>query len=176
MNQNKIAYSQVYSFIDSLPIENYIKIPKNVIDYINWHRDYTYKFKYDNSKTVDEQNLSKEARILILNIYLEYFADDNKKQEIMKKLSQNNIDKDTSARLKYNPDDLFKNVYEIESKSVNNQENTLIEYQENFFIKFKRFILNLIHKKRIMKMVQYLLNKIIFSQKQQSGGWIQDFT
>ncbi len=89
MNQNKIAYSQVYSFIDSLPIENYIKIPENVIDYINWHRDYTYKFEYDNSKTVDDQNLSKEARILILNIYLEYFADDDKKQEIMKKLSQN---------------------------------------------------------------------------------------
>ena len=166
MNQNKIAYSQVYSFIDSLPIENYIKIPENVIDYINWHRDYTYKFKYDNSKTVDDQNISKEARILILNIYLEYFADDNKKQEIMKKLSQNSIDKDTSARLKYN----------IESKSVNNQENALIEYQENFFIKFKKFILNLIHKKRIMNMVQYVLNKIIFSKKQQSRGWIQDFT
>lgn len=107
MNQNKIAYSEVYSFIDQLPPNEYYKIPKEVIDYINWHRDYNFDFKFDSSKSIDEQNISKEARALILKLYLDYFANDKEKQIVINTLNKNELKLQEELKKKYNPDNIF---------------------------------------------------------------------
>ena len=88
-NGNRIAYSEVYSFIESLPVHEYKKIPKDVVDYINWHREYNYEFKYDQTKTIDEQNISKEAAAMIIKLYSDYFADEDKKKQINNLIHKN---------------------------------------------------------------------------------------
>ncbi len=108
MDKNKIAYAEVYSFIELLPPSEYNKIPKDIIDYINWNRDYSYNFKYDPTKTVDEQNLSKEARAIILKIYLDYFANTEKKFKIKEILKLNQKKAEQEKKLRYNPENLFK--------------------------------------------------------------------
>ena len=75
VDKNRIAYAEVYSFINSLPIKEYKMIPNRVIDYINWHRDYNYKFNYDCTKRIDEQNFSKEAVAIIMKLFFYFFTD-----------------------------------------------------------------------------------------------------
>ena len=83
MNYNKKSYSEVYSFINLLPFDEYYKIPKEVVDYINWHRDYRYHFVYDPTKTLRDQSFSEEAITMILKIYLEYFAEEDEKKKLL---------------------------------------------------------------------------------------------
>ena len=148
---NKTAYSEVYSFINTLSATEYYKIPNDVIDYINWHRDYKYNFKYDSTKTLHEQNLSKEAIAFILKLYYNYFADNEKKNNINSIIYKKEELLNERLKQKYNPDDLFKNqqINEIKEKNIqeNVQKTALVEYKDNFFTKFKNFILKLLHIK-----------------------------
>ena len=107
MNKNKIAYAELYSFINSLPPKEYYKIPNEIIDYINWHREYNYKFNYDPKKTIYEQNFSREAIALILKLYLEFFADEKEKQNIYANIYRNEFNRNLELKEKYNPDNLF---------------------------------------------------------------------
>lgn len=125
--ENSIAYAEVYSFIDSLPVDEYKKIPKDVVDYINWHRDYNYEFKYDPAKTIEEQNISKEAAAIIVKLYSDYFADENKKKDINNHIYQNEQRKNEEAMKKYNPDDIFKN------DNNNQEENSMVEIKKETF-------------------------------------------
>ena len=136
--ESRIAYAEVYSFIDSLPAEEYKRIPKDVVDYINWHRDYNYEFKYDPEKTVDEQNISKEAAAMIIKLYSDYFADEDKKKDINKSIYQNEQRKSKDAMKNYNPDDLFKN------DNNNQEENSMVETKnQSFFMKLLNRIKNI---------------------------------
>lgn len=141
INKNKIAYAEVYSFINSLPAKEYKMIPNDVVDYINWHRDYNYEFNYDCTKTVDEQKFSKEAIAMIMKLYLEYFADKDERQNVNSIIYKNDLQKNEELMKKYNSDDLFKNKNNKEAPS-------LIEYKKNnFFIRIK----NVLHKKMLLK-------------------------
>lgn len=105
---NKKAYSEVLSLINSLPAKEYKMIPNDVIEYISWHCDYSYKPKYDSSKSVEEQNFSREAITLFLKIFYEYFATSEQQEDIREKLRLQEIKIDKEKRKKYNPEDLFK--------------------------------------------------------------------
>ena len=106
-DMNKKAYSEVLSVINSLTISEYKMIPYDVIEYIRWHCDYSYKPNYDSSKSLEEQNFSRESITLILKIFYEYFATSEQKEDIREKirLQESKIEKE--KRKKYNPDDLF---------------------------------------------------------------------
>ena len=140
-NENRIAYSEVYSFIESLPVHEYKKIPKDVVDYINWHREYNYEFKYDQTKTIDEQNISKEAAAMIIKLYSDYFADEDKKKQINNLIHKNEQRKSEEAIEKYNPDNLFK------SENNNLEEKSMVECKkENFWIRLGKYIKNVFKK------------------------------
>ena len=145
MNKNRVAYSEAYSFIDSLPAEEYRMIPEDVVEYINWHRDYSYDFEYDPTKTVDEQNISKEGRALILKLFLEYFANEERKNEINKILSKNQLKVDAELMMKNNPNKIFKKEIKVEEIVTENKED-LTEVKENIIIKIKNFILKIFNK------------------------------
>lgn len=148
MNKNRIAYAEVYNFINSLPAKEYKKIPNDVVDYINWHRDYNYEFNYDCTKTVDEQNFSKEAVAMIMKLYLKYFADKDERQNVNSIIYKNNLRKNEELMKKYNPDDLFNNKDTTKTiKKDNNEGTSLVEYKKNsFFIRIKDFIKNVLHR------------------------------
>lgn len=114
----KKAYSEVVGFLNCLPIEEYIKIPRDVIEFYEWNMDYTYCFVFDSTKTIDEQNISKEARAIILKIFMDYFASDEKKKEIKEILNKNELIHQKELRIKFNPYNLFNNT----EKQVKNEE------------------------------------------------------
>ena len=141
---NKIAYSEVYSFINSLPANEYYTIPTDVVEYINWHRDYKYKFNYDASKTLDEQNFSREAITLILKLFYEYFANNDEKNKINKILYENEEIRNIELKEKYNIDNIFKNKNKYKSVQQSNENITaLVEYKDNIFKKLKDLIIGI---------------------------------
>lgn len=88
MNFNKVC-SEVYGFICSLSIEEYYKIPEDEINFYKLNRDYNYKVKYDVFKPLEELKMLSETKIIILKLFMDYFANEEEKEYINTILRKN---------------------------------------------------------------------------------------
>ena len=84
------------------------KIPKKFKEFLNENSLSTYNPKLDHSKSLEELNLSKDAKKILGVIYWKFWCDESQKIKFMKKLKQNEIEFEKKARQKYNPDNIFK--------------------------------------------------------------------
>ena len=62
-NQYAIAYSEVLEILKYISKEDYNKIPQEKLNVFKANASKDYKFKYNPQKTLDEQNVSKKAKI-----------------------------------------------------------------------------------------------------------------
>lgn len=70
--------------------------------------DWSYDFKYDINKTIEEQEISEDAKTILSIIYLRYFSTPDEKQEFMEQLNTNDIQEENFKREKYNPNKIFE--------------------------------------------------------------------
>ena len=59
------AYSEVYNIINHFEKELYDKIPQSFINAIEKNRDLNYKVNIDYTKTINEQELLRETRVIL---------------------------------------------------------------------------------------------------------------
>lgn len=147
------AYKEVLEIIKYFPKEEYDKISIDEIEFYKKHMDKDYVFKINPEIDLSEQNISSEAKAIIVNLYRDYFATEEQKVKIKEILLLNEKKEEQAKREKYNPDDIFKksnnNTKIANIKTPENNTNiALTEYKESFFIKFKNFIFKILHIKR----------------------------
>ena len=138
------AYTEVIEIISHFPKEEYEKIPAEKIEFYKENMDQDYNFKINPFEDLDKQNISREANAIIIMLYKEYFATEEQKEKIDKILAENSRKEEVEKIEKYNPDDLFKRNSKKEFIE-NDDNNSMIEYKENFFTKLKKFIFKLLH-------------------------------
>ena len=100
------AYKEVIEVLKYTKREDVNKIPKSriLLWRINMNKD--YDFKIDTTKTLEEQNLSKEAKAIIANIFKKYWATDYQKERIEAKEKYDIEHMEKEKYQKYNPDDI----------------------------------------------------------------------
>ncbi len=97
------ACKEVLVLFDNFLDENDLsKIPKKQIQYIRKNANQQYNYVIDETKELEEQNISKEAKAIIISLYKKYFATTEQKKEIDEIIT-------TLDRKKYN-----KSIYEID--------------------------------------------------------------
>lgn len=104
----KKAYTELNEVIKELSKLEIEKIPNDLIKNIEANMDMEYKWEYDNSKTLLEQDLMPETKALIVEIYERYLCSEDEK-ELWKKYDEiclNKIEK--QKRTMYNVKDIFK--------------------------------------------------------------------
>ena len=138
------AYSEVYEFINTLGDEYKSKVPKKIYLTIQDNRDKNYIPRYDKNQNVDNNTFSKEAIALISALNLQYWCNDIREKERLKKVYLRNTKIEEE---KYSYDNLFKSN-KIEEKVLETQENVnIIEYKsENIFQKLFNKIKKLVSK------------------------------
>lgn len=77
------AYSEVYNIINHFEKELYAKIPQSFINAIKKNRDLNYKVNIDYTKTINEQELLRETRVILSLIYRDYLCTDEQRKEII---------------------------------------------------------------------------------------------
>lgn len=115
------------------------KIPKNFINFLKEISSKTYKFNYDNNKSLNEQNVKPETRGLIAFIYQDYICDKDQKNEYIIKCKEVEELIEKELREKYNPDNIFKkqNIQHKENFLIN--EMGMVKYKESIFTKIKNW-------------------------------------
>lgn len=141
------AYKEVIEVLKYTKREDVNKIPKSriLLWRINMNKD--YDFKIDTTKTLEEQNLSKEAKAIIANIFKKYWATDYQKERIEAKEKYDIEQMEKEKYQKYNPDDIFKNRKQnIQQEEVASKTISMVEYREPLFKRVLNKIKNIFNK------------------------------
>lgn len=133
----KNAYKEVLEIMNYLPENELSKIPKEKIEYFQRNQNKNHVFNFDISVPLDEQNISREANAIILNLINDYFFSNEKKEKLAHVLEINETKFQEIQREKYNPDNLFQAKSSVIKNYNDNisKETALVEYNDMSFIK-----------------------------------------
>ena len=139
----KIAYSEVLEILKCVPKEEYEKIDKEKLEFYEKNKKQYYDFNYDKNKTLDEQGVSKIAKIIISIIYRDYWASNEERDKIFE--MQNNMRKKLKDKMQidFDPEAAFKKDTQFEE--VKETSNEIIKVEKKFTFtklinKIKRFL------------------------------------
>lgn len=136
------AIVEFKSILEHCPIEVQSKIPNRFMDELNNLESKTYKFNYDESKRIEDQNIKPETKGLIGLVYRDYICDDKGEYNNKYKIYLNN--KEVEKREKYNPDNLFNNNIDSRREHVYNKNLPAKKQKLGFFRKLFFIIRNII--------------------------------
>ena len=107
------ALKEVYYILQNLPNEIQNKIPNDFKQSIVDNMDINYVPEvFDKNKTLDEQNISDEAKKILALIYRNYIVSDEGRKQLI--IEENKIVQklENEKRDKYNSKEIFKNKQE----------------------------------------------------------------
>lgn len=79
----KQAYSEVVAFLNMLDAEFINKLPPKLIDVFKNNMDSSYTPIYDKNIPIKEQNLSRQAIVILSKLNLQYWANETEKDLLM---------------------------------------------------------------------------------------------
>lgn len=151
--------TEVLAILENTEEEYVNKIPEKVRKFFKENASSEYVPQFDLTLEIKDMDLRNETKHILSVIYMNYWAENKEeKQEFLNILNDNQNELDKEIREKYDPDKIFENTPEV---SINNaaeqvsdepvkQEESLIQYKENFFTKLvnsvKTWIQRLINK------------------------------
>lgn len=148
-NKYAVAYSEVLEILKHIPIEDYNKIPKTKIKLFKTNANNEYTFNYDPSKTLEEQNVSNITKGIIILLFRDYWATEIQRNKIIAKQNYDRMNLEEKKKGKYNPDNIFANLYKnsFTDNTENKQELALVEINDmKWYTKVWRFIKNFFRK------------------------------
>ncbi len=147
MNNNtknyKKVFSEVYEIFKYMPYDVVEKIPDSLLKEIENCRDKDYIFEYNESKSLEEQNIFEETKDFISGVYINYCADGEEKKELLDNflINKTQTKKDTSV-FKFIRKDraVFNNfnidVDEIKEEALEEYNRTLPRENKQSFVEF----------------------------------------
>ena len=137
MNQ---SYSEVYDIIKHLDKKLYNKIPTGFIEMLREKMDNNYNVEIDYNKSINEQKLLKDTKIILSIIYRDYLCSEEKKKELIEKDKADLVRYENEIRERYNPDKIFKNrIQENNTEKTKENITAMVEYKESIFLKIIEF-------------------------------------
>lgn len=112
------------------------KIPRKILEFLENNKSKTYNPNIDYTDDVKNLKLKEKTREILAGLYVDYLCPEEEKQEYINKLKKNEINYQENLKLKYNPDNLFKNrkTDQEQEKIINN--SIIIVKNKNIFLKF----------------------------------------
>ena len=129
---------EVDEILNHLSEEDLLKIPEDVRKAIKDNKDKDYVWKYDETKSLKNQDLSRDTIVLLSYLNMEYLLDEGQKN-LMKQIHEfNERTAEEEKKNKYNTEDLFKHELKSKKTDLPEKETSLIERKEktwfNLFI------------------------------------------
>lgn len=143
------AYAEVdkiLSFMEEIYVE---KIPNKMREMFKNEKLQNYEPEIDLRIPLEEQNLQRKTYVILAMLNLNYWCDENEKQELLKLYAENDRKKEEEFRKKFNPDNMFKKKEKENIVNIEENNTALVEYKESSFIqKIMNKIINLFKKNK----------------------------
>ena len=143
------AYTEILKIIEYLPDSEYQKIPRKLREELNENSDKEYIFDIQSEEDFEKKELLKETEYIIYVLYRNYLSDEEEREQLIQLEKKAHNDSEENKRMKYNPDDIFKN----KDKKVNDSNEkisnvvAMTQYNESLFKKLWSKILSMLKNK-----------------------------
>lgn len=132
--QKNIAYTQVLEVLNYIKIEDYYKVPKELICALEANKDKNTKFKYNEEKDFLEQNVSSEAKLILAIFFKRYWATENQKEKI-RVYEINKLTAIEEEKKKIYPQNVISDQIVEQKLEEKRQTQLAIIQKRNWFIK-----------------------------------------
>ena len=125
--QKNKAYAQVLEILNHIKLEDYYKLPKEIIRALEVNKDEDTKFKYNKEKDFLEQEMLSETKLILAIFFKRYWATDDQKAKIRtyevnkivaieeekKKIYPQNVITDKIVEEKYSPKAVINEIKKL---------------------------------------------------------------
>lgn len=141
-DRNACAYKEIYEILKIFPQELVSQIPQETINffYNNMNTSYEYNISVD---TFDGQTMLEETKAILTILFRDYWATPVQREKILNYENSAREKLEEEARMKYNPDNLFKKKDRQDYVEKHIEETAMVEYKESIFKKIINKILNI---------------------------------
>lgn len=136
IQEQRESYKEVLTILDHMDLEYKEKVPKKLIEFFERNTAEDYDFKLDPKKSFQEQELKEKTISLLAMLYLSYWCkDENEKQELILKYTENEKIYEDNLEEMYGADRLFKNKNKNENQLTKTEKTTILRKIKEFFKK-----------------------------------------
>lgn len=140
---NEKACNEVLVLLKMLPEAELKKIPETEIKFLEEHRNVNYNFSVNPEIPINEVNISRKAKAILVVLWKKYFATDIQKQKLDKILQENLMKEEQKKQEEYQYSDMFKN----NTQKIINLPTVIEEkWYEKVWNKIKDAIFNIFHR------------------------------
>ncbi len=140
------AYTEVYEILNCLNKEEYLKIPKELIEVFEENRNLDYEYEVNEEQDLMKQPMLNETKAILLNIFRDYLATPEQSQKIKQWLQADREYLEKQKQEKYNINVFENKVNENQSNTNNRNIQLLVEIKKQSIFK------NIINRiKKILK-------------------------
>lgn len=130
------AYTEVLEILKIVPKEQYEKIPKEELDFLEKNRNKDYNFSYD----IENPNTLRKTDAILISMYKKYIATENEKKAIEEILELNYRKNELEKKEKYGDKVLFNKPQEEIKEIILPIEVKKKNAFEKFIDKIKSFL------------------------------------
>lgn len=125
---------EVEEILNYLPIDDYNKIPEEIINVIEDNKDKNYIWKFDETKKLKDQDIPNDTIAILSYLNMEYILNDEQKEFMNKVHRLNDIKSDADF---IESKSIFEknNVQNVESTKADQIKTDMIKPKENIFVK-----------------------------------------
>lgn len=131
------AFKEFREIIKFFPKNEYKKIPKSFINFIEENMDNNYEYTIEHVDDFQNQEMLEETRVLLSIVYRDYLASDEEKKQIIKLENEELLQGEKIKQEKYDIDELFEKRANDKIKMQNEVlgEKNLIVLKEKWYKK-----------------------------------------
>lgn len=139
--ENAKCLAELDEVLKFLNYDDLIKIPEDIRNAINKEKDKQYIWYYDETKSLNEQNINRKTVAMLSYLNMKYLLNEEQKV-LMERLHEFNEQKSKKERIiQYNSDEIFRGAHTDSKQS----ENMLIEakndkWYKKIFLFFRKIL------------------------------------
>lgn len=152
-NEYGEAAVEVLDILDNTNKDDVDKIPSSFIKFLVDNASEDYVVNFDHSKPISELNIKEKTKEILGTIYINWWCDNNQREEYKKQIVEQERREQEELREKYNPNNIFKNKKSVQisdeiQEEVNSKNEALaiVENKENIFKKIINKIISFLKK------------------------------
>ena len=144
-------YAEVFEILGCMDKQEVMRIPVNVIEYIKKERSKTYQTRIDKNDLFNPNNIDNRTVNLLAWLMIEYMANEEQREKIIKRAKENDQIKEEEKKQKYNSvvfgnkKDANENI-EIAKDEVKEESSIVIVEEETIIGKVIKFFKNFFKK------------------------------
>ncbi|MBQ3414280.1 MAG: hypothetical protein IJH39_02825 [Clostridia bacterium] len=137
-NNYRMAITEVLEILKNVEIDEYNKIPKKTITFLEEQKDPNYIFTIKPNQNFEDIKIMDETKGFLSFIYYSYICNSDEERKLyLITLNHNEKKFQDELRKKYEYSNLFNDKTEKkENLIVDNDTTQMVKYKQNFFIKF----------------------------------------